>query len=243
VPAEGRRSDEARRAYVDSIVETMIPAVVEGRKARFCDVFIEQGAFTVDEGRRILEAARKAGLALQVHADQLSHTGATALAAELGATCAAHLEHATDEDLATLAAAGTVAVLLPGASFFLRDTPADGRRMREAGLDVAVGSDFNPGSSPTANLLLAAQMAVLHSGLTLPEALLAITANAARALDLHKDRGRVRAGLRADLAMFRCRDYRELFYEFGTSPCTGVVKDGEYHRVEAARTDRVRLQI
>ena len=243
LPVEARRSDAARRAYVDSVVDDMLPLVAERRLARFCDVFVERSAFTVEEGRRILAAAARLGLGLKVHADQLSATGAAGLAAELGAVSAEHLEHASDEDLRAMAKAGTVAVLLPGAALFLRDTPPDAARFREAGVKMAISTDFNPGSSPSAHLPLMAQLAVLQGGLTATEAILGITAHAAQALNLHEDRGRVRAGLRADLALFRVRDPRELLYEMGANHCSGLVKSGRYHRVDAARTARIRAGV
>jgi len=240
LPPEARDSEAARERYVSLVVEEMLPAVAERRLARFCDVFIEEGAFRLDEGRRVLEAARALGLGLKVHAEQLTHTGAAALGAELGAVSVEHIEHASDQDLAALAEAGTVAVLLPGASFFLRDQPVDASRLREAGVSMAVATDQNPGSSPTDNLLLMAQMAVLASGMTIAEALLGITVHAARALGLAHDRGRVAEGMRADLALFRCQDPRELLYRLGAPLCSGVIKDGRYHRVEAGRMGGVR---
>lgn len=241
LPVEARRSDAARVAYVDSVVDEMLPQVAERGLARFCDVFVEEGAFTVAEGRRILGKAKALGLGVKVHADQLTAGGGAGLAAEMGAVSAEHLEHASDADLAAMARAGTVAVLLPGAALFLRDEPPRAERFRTAGVKMAVATDFNPGSSPSAHLPLMAQLATLQSHLSLPEALLGITAHAAQAIGLHADRGRVRAGLRADLALFRVRDARELLYEMGANHCTGIVKSGRYHRVDAARTARIRL--
>ena len=241
-PVEARRSDEARAAYVDTVVEDMLPAVAEGKLANFCDVFIEEGAFSLAEGRRILEKAKELGLGLKVHAEQITQTGAADLAAELGAVSAEHLEQVSDEALAAMAQAGTVAVLLPGAATVLRDEMVDASRLRSAGVPIAVATDMNPGTSPTHNLLLMAQLAVLGSGLTMQEGLLSVTSVAARALGLQDDRGRVRSGLRADLALFRARDPRELLYHLGSSLCSAVVKSGHYHRVEAARPGRLRLR-
>lgn len=240
LPVESRRSAAARQAYVDLIVREMLPQVAERRLAAFCDVFIEEGAFTLAEGRRVLEAARNLGLGLKVHAEQLTCTGAAELAAELGATSAEHLEQISDAGIAALAEAGTVAVLLPGAAFFLRDQMPDARRIADAGVRVAVATDLNPGTSPTNNLLLMAQMGVLGCGLTIEEALQGVTSHAAAALDL-QDRGRLAQGLVADLALWRCRDPRELLYHLGIAPCSGVVKGGRYHRVEAPRPGRLRL--
>jgi len=240
-PDEARRGAAARAAYVDQVVSEMLPEVVRRGLARFCDVFIDEGAFTLEEGRRVLEAAQALGLGLKVHAEQLTRTGAGGLAAELGAVSAEHLECISDDDLKAMAEAGTVAVLLPGASFFLRDGFPDAARFREAGVVMAVATDWNPGSSPTDNLLLMAQMAVLGCGLSIEEALPAITINAARALGLDGDRGLLREGMRADLAMFRIGDPRELLYQVGSSPCSGLVKNGRYFRVESARPGRIRF--
>ena len=240
LPVEARRSPQARAAYVDSVVNDMLPIVAEQKLARFCDVFIDEGAFTVDEGRRVLEKARSLGLGLKVHAEQITHTGAADLAAELGAVSAEHLERVSDEGLRRMADAGVVAVLLPGAATILRDDMVDAVRLREAGVPIAVATDLNPGTSPTHNLLLMVQMAVLGSRMTIDEGLLSVTAVAARALGLEADRGRVRPGLRADLALFRAKDPRELLYYLGAGLCSGVVKNGHYHRIEAARPGRLR---
>ncbi len=240
LPVESRRSQAARDAYVDLVIREMLPQIVERRLARFCDVFIEEGAFTLAEGRRVLEAAANLGLGLKVHAEQLTYTGAAELAAELGAASAEHLEQVSDAGIQALADAGTVAVLLPGAAFFLRDDLPDARRLTEAGVRVAVATDLNPGSSPTNNLLLMAQMAVLGCHLTIEQALLSVTTHAAAALDLD-DRGTIAPGQAADLALWRCRDPRELLYHLGIAPCSGVVKGGRYHRVEAPRPGRLRI--
>lgn len=240
-PEAARHGAAARAAYVDEVVDEMLPEVVRRGLARFCDVFIDEGAFTLDEGRRVLEAAQALGLGLKVHAEQLTDTGASGLAAELGAVSAEHLECVSDADLEAMAKAGTVAVLLPGAAFFLRDGFPDASRFRDKGVAMAVATDWNPGSSPTDNLLLMAQMAVLGCGMSIDEALPAITVNAARAVGLEGDRGVLREGMRADLAMFRIADPRELLYQLGSSPCSGLVKNGRYFRVESARPGRMRF--
>lgn len=241
LPAEARGSKGKRAAYVDSVVNEMLPEVVRRGLARFCDVFIDEGAFTLEEGRRVMEAARGLGLGIKVHAEQLTHTGAGNLAAEFGAVSAEHLERISDEGLRAMAEAGTVAVLLPGAAFFLQDGFPEAARFRDAGVAMAVATDWNPGTSPADNLLLMAQMGVLGCGMTLEEALLSITRYAARALHLEGDRGILRPGMRADLAMFRINDPRELLYQLGSSPCSGLVKNGRYFRVESARPGRIRI--
>ena len=134
-----------------------------------------------------------------------------------------------------MAESGTVAVLLPGAAVFLRDDVTQCAPFREHGIPMAVATDMNPGTSPVDNLMLMAQLQVLEGGMTLDEAILGVTTHAARALGLHEDRGALRRGMRADLALFRCRDPRELLYRLGSSQCAGVVRDGTYHRIEAAR--------
>lgn len=241
IPAEARGSATQRAAYVDRVIKEMLPEVVRRGLARFCDVFIDEGAFTLEEGRRVIEAARALGLGIKVHAEQLTNTGAGGLAAEFGAVSAEHLERISDQDLKAMAEAGTVAVLLPGASFFLQDEFPKAARFRDAGVAMAVATDWNPGTSPADNLLLMAQMAVLGCGLTIEEAIQSITVHAARALGLAADRGVLRAGMRADLAMFRINDPRELLYQLGSSPCSGLVKNGRYFRVESARPGRIRF--
>ena len=234
-PEKARLGLASRRKYVDEVVREMLPAVAARGLARFCDVFIDEGAFTLAEGRKVLEKARELGLGIKVHAEQITCTGAAELAAELGATSAEHLERISREGLAAMAESGTVAVLLPGAAVFLRDEVAQCAPFREHGIPMAVATDMNPGTSPVDNLMLMAQLQVLEGGMTLDEAILGVTTHAARALDLHEDRGALRRGMRADLALFRCRDPRELLYRLGSSQCAGVVRDGTYHRIEAAR--------
>lgn len=241
-PEESRATPKDRDRYVDRVVREMLPLVARRGLARFCDVFIDEGVFDVEQGRRILTAARGLGLGVKIHAEQIAHTGAARLAAEMGAVSAEHLEHATDEDLRALASAGTVAVVLPGANFFLREPFVDARRLRAAGVRVAVATDLNPGTSPTDNLLLMAQMGVLGCGMTMEEALLAITTHGAAALGLSDDRGTLRVGMRADLALFRVHDVRELLYQLGASPCVGLVKNGRYVRVEGSRLGTLRTE-
>lgn len=224
VPAEHRND---RERYLQEVIERMIPAVVEGGLARFCDVFCEPGlAYDLDESRRVLEAARAAGMQLKVHADQLSDGGGGALAGELGAISAEHLDHVSQTGIAALADAGTVAVLLPGAQYFLDGDPPPLAALQEAGVPVALSTDCNPGSSPTTDLLLMASMACVRWRMTMADALSGITAHAARALALDDDRGLLAPGMRADVAVFDVPDYRDLAYWFGHDPCAAVIKDG-----------------
>ncbi len=224
VPPEFR---DDREGYLRVVIEEMIPAVAEAGLARFCDVFCEPGlAYDVDESRRVLQAARAAGLQLKVHADQLHDGGGGALAGELGAASAEHLDHVSEAGIAALADAGTVAVLLPGAQYFLDGPAPPLAALQEAGVPVALSTDCNPGSSPTTDLLLMASMACVRWRMTMPDVLAAITTVAARALALEHDRGALAPGMRADLAVFDVADHRDLPYWFGHDPCAAVVKDG-----------------
>jgi len=193
VPAE-HRSDRA--AYVRQIVDEQLP--LAAGEAELVDVYVDVGAFTLEEGEMILRAGKKAGLGIRIHAEQNARTGAAAMGARLGALSADHLERLDDEGIAAMAAAGTVAVLLPAALISLRDTPPPVVRMRAAGIPFAVATDLNPGTSPVDDLWLAASLACLTMGLTVEESLRGITVVAARALGL-TDRGRLAPGLLADL--------------------------------------------
>jgi imidazolonepropionase len=195
IPPE-HRSDRA--AYVRDVIEVQLPAV--RGIAAFADVYIDRGAFTVDEGRAILTAAKAAGLGVRVHAEQIAFTGAARMAAELGATSADHLERIDDDGIAALARAGTVAVLLPGAMLYLRDEPPPVGRLRAAGVAMAVATDLNPGSSPVDSLLTCATLACVTMGLSVDEALRGITVNAGRALG-RPDLGMLAVGGPGDLAL------------------------------------------
>lgn len=192
VPGELRHD---RDAYVRQILEDQLPVITPHAEA--IDAYVDRGAFTVDEGRDILNAGRQAGLAVRVHAEQVSHTGAAAMAANLGARSADHLEHIDDHGISTMAANGTAAVLLPGAMLYLRDPPPPIGKLREAGVEMAIATDLNPGSSPVANPWTIATLAAINMGLTVEEALLGFTRTAAKILDVK--RGVLRTGERADI--------------------------------------------
>ncbi len=223
LPPEFRRD---REGYLGMVIREMIPAVVSEGLADFCDVFCEEGVFSVEESRRVLEAAKSAGLGIKVHADQLTPFGGARLAAELGAVSADHLEHAGDEALAALAAAGTVAVLLPGATFFLNQDFPNVRRFRDAGVSLAVSTDFNPGSSPGINLPLAGTMAAVRMGLPIEGVFAGMTVQAARAVGRQARVGTLSPGMAADLAVFDVADHRTILYRFGVNHCSMVIKDG-----------------
>jgi imidazolonepropionase len=212
-----------RAEYVDLVVDEMLPACAPA--ADFCDVFCDSGAFTVEESRRILAAALDRGLRPRLHADQLSRTGAARLAAELGAMSADHLDHVTAEDAAAMRDAGVVAVLLPGASFSLRSTPAPGRMLWDAGVTVALATDCNPGTSYVESMPLVVAIACLEMGLTPEEALWAATRGGALALGL-ADGGWLGAGSKGDLVVLDAPSYLHLPYRPGTALVAGVVKAG-----------------
>jgi imidazolonepropionase len=214
-----------REAYVDLCVTEILPRVAREGLARFCDVFAEEGAFTLEEARRLLTAARALGLRPRLHADQLTASGASVLAAELGAATADHLEHVSDAGIRALAEGNVTAVLVPTSTLFLRMRPyAPGRKLREAGVNVALGTNVNPGSAMTENLSLVLGLACLENGLSAAEAYWAATRGAALALGL--DKGRLGLGDAADLVVFSCATYRHLPYHLGVNHARAVVKAG-----------------
>lgn len=216
-----------REAYVDLCVEQILPRVAAEGLARFCDVFAEEGAFTRDEARRLLEAGKALGLVPRLHADQLTAFGAAELAAELGAATADHLEQVSEAGIRALAAAGVSAVLVPTSTLFLRMRPyAPGRRLREAGVNVALGTNVNPGSAMSENLPLSLGLACLENGLSAAEAYWAATRGAALALRL-PGHGRLAPGDAADLVLFDCESYRHLPYHLGISHARTVLKAGK----------------
>jgi imidazolonepropionase len=220
IPLEYRERAGGREAYVELLVNEMLPAVAAERLARFADVFCERGVYTPDESRRVLGAAREAGLLLKLHADELSPSGGAELAGELGATSADHLAGVSDAGMAALARAGTVATLLPGTMLFLGKTgQAPARRLVEAGVPVALATDFNPGTSPTVNFPLILTLGVSQLRLSAAEAFVAATVNGAAALALADRVGQLAPGYSADLALWDAADLRELPYWYGDRRC------------------------
>jgi len=220
-----------RGEWVRRIAEEIVPAAAREGLARYCDVFCERGVFTVEESRRILEAARRAGLGLRVHADELALSGGARLAAELGAASADHLLFIEAGEIAALAAAGTVAVILPGTAWWMgsgsgsrRVAPA--RALIEAGVPVAVASDANPGTCFTESLAAVAVHACLDSSLTVEEALTGMTLNAAASLGLAHEIGSVEVGKSADLVLLDAPDDRHLIYHWGVNLAAAVVSRG-----------------
>ncbi len=223
VPAEFR---EDPTAYVDLLVQRMIPAVAHEKLAACCDVFLEESAFTVAQAREILRAGQRAGLASKLHADQLSSGGGAELAAELGALSADHLEHISEGGVRAMAAAGVVAVSLPLASLYLAQPPMPARRLIQAGVPVAVATDFNPGSAPSYHLPLAMTLACTLQRLTPAEALKGATIYAARAVGLEQLTGSLEAGKAADFAIIDAPDVNHWLYQFRPSACVRSVIGG-----------------
>ncbi|MCA1635302.1 MAG: imidazolonepropionase [Acidobacteria bacterium] len=224
VPDEYR----ARRGeYIALVVEEMLPRVAAEGLAEFCDVFCEGRVFNVEESRRILSAARAHGMALRVHADQLSLSGGALLAAELHAATADHLEHTDAAGVAALKSAGVQPVLLPGSVYALgsRRYPA-AREMIDAGLALVLATDFNPGSSPTPSMTMILSLASTHMRMTPAEGITAATVNAAYSLRRGGEAGTLEAGKRADFVLHDCSDYRELAYFFGVEHAHAVYTGG-----------------
>jgi imidazolonepropionase len=220
IPLEYRERTDGRREYVDLLVREMLPLVASERLARFADVFCEPGVFTIDESREILLAARSAGLAIKLHADELVSGGGAELAASLSAVSADHLAAVSEAGIAALAQAGTVATLLPGTMLFLgKRDHAPARRLIEAGVPVALATDFNPGTSPTTNFPLVLTLGVSQLHLSVAEALLAATVNGAAALASSHRIGQLAGGFSADLALWALDDARELPYWVGAGHC------------------------
>ena len=223
VPPEYR---DRRDEYVRWLVDEMIPAVARERLAECCDVFVERSAFTLDEARCILEAGRRHGLRAKLHADQLSDGGGAALAAAVGALSADHLEHASRAGIAAMAAAGTVAVSLPFATLYLRERPMPARAFIDAGVPVAVATDFNPGSAPSYHLPMAMTLACTMQRMTPAEVLKGATIYAARAIGMDREVGSIEAGKRADFAVIDAPDVTHWLYHLRPNACVHTVVDG-----------------
>ena len=225
IPTEfGDRPD----AYLDEVLAPAVLArIVDEGLAEFADVFCERTAFDPAQSRRYLRACRDAGLTPRVHADQITQMGASRLAAEMGAASADHLETVDDESLAAMRTAETVAVLLPACSTYLGVEQAPARKIIDAGLPIALATDFNPGSCMVESLPLTLAIACTQMRLTPTEALVAATANAAAALRRQNRLGAVRKGMQADLVILDVPNHNRWLYEFGRDCVTSVIKDGQ----------------
>jgi imidazolonepropionase len=222
---EGRADD-----YIDEVVRRILPAAAQAGLADAVDGFCETIGFSEPQTRRVFEAARAHGLPVKLHAEQLSNQQGAALAAEFGGLSADHLEHVDEAGVAAMAQAGTVAVMLPGAFYFLRDTRVPPIALfRRHGVPMAVATDCNPGTSPSTHLPLMLNMACTLFRMTPAEALLGVTRHAARALGLQASHGTVEIGKRADLCLWDVDQPAELAYSIGGSPLSGRFHDGLEH--------------
>lgn len=215
-----------REDYIRLLCEVLIPEIAEQQLAQFCDVFVEEGAFSITEARQILSTAKNAGLGLKVHADQLSSGGGAQLAAELGAVSAEHLEYADQPGIDSLARSGTVAVSLPLASLYLGERYVAARQMLESGVNVAVATDFNPGSAPSYHLPLAMTLACINQRMTPQEVLMGATTIAARAISAEQRIGSLLPGFNTDIAIFDSPSVNHWLYHFRANACVGVLKSG-----------------
>jgi imidazolonepropionase len=232
VSPEARSRPDGTEVYVRHVLDVQLPGIAAQGRARFCDVFCEAGVFSADQARRILEAGRALGLEPRLHADELAPSGGAELAAEVWAWSADHLGRPSDAGIDALASAATgerpvVAVLLPSTSWFLlKREHAPARRLIERGVPVALGTDFNPGTSPTPSLPLVMTLAVLELGMTPAEALAAVTVNAAQALALGDEVGSIEVGRVADLVVWRVPSVDQLPYWPGADLVRTVIKRG-----------------
>jgi len=232
VPPEFRTRPHGTEAYVRSVIEDQLPGVAAHGRARFCDVFCENGVFDADQSRRILEAAAGYGMALRLHADELAPSGGAELAAELGALSADHLATPSDAGIDALAAAAAddravVATVLPATTWFLmKDHGAPARTFIDRGIPVAIGTDFNPGTSPIASLPLAMTVACVELGLSPDEVLSAVTINAARAIGLEEEIGSLEPGKAADIVIWRVPTSMQIPYWPAADLTRTVVKRG-----------------
>jgi imidazolonepropionase len=218
----------ARDRYIEILCEELIPRIAENRLARFCDVFVEEGAYTIPEARKILSKAAEYGLGLKVHADQLSDGGGAILAAEMAAVSAEHLEYISDQGIEQMARSGTVAVSLPIASLYLREPYMPARKLLEQHVPVAVATDFNPGSAPSYHLPLAMTLACLNQHMTPQESLKGATTVAAQAISAQDRIGSLLPGYQADIAIIDSPSVNHWLYHLVPNACTAVIKRGEW---------------
>ncbi len=225
IPAE---FEKKREAYVSILTDTMIPDVAERRLAEFCDIFCDEHGFTYEESKKILAAAKKFGLKIKTHADQFGSSGGSQLAAEFNAVSADHLENISDEDIRKLARSKVIGTLLPGSVFFLKKRKyAPARTMLDAGMALAIASDFNPGSSMTESMQMILQLSVFMMDLTVGEALTMATLNGAAALQRADAKGSLEPGKDADIVIMDIPNHLHCAYHFGINHCSDVIIGGK----------------
>jgi imidazolonepropionase len=224
VPKEYKEKPDS---YVELVINEMLPKVAAEKLAEFNDVFCERGVFTPEQSRLILEAGKKYGLIPKIHADEIEPYEGAELAAEVGAISADHLLKASDKGIKAMADKGVVGVLLPGTAFFLMTEAANGRKMIDFGLPVAISTDCNPGSSPTVSTPVIMNLACLHMGLTPAEVITAATINAAHAINRANILGSLEVGKQADILIANVPNYMQLQYHFGMNHTETVIKNGK----------------
>ena len=228
VPTEYRGTPGGPQRYVSMLINRLIPEVAERKLAEFCDVFCDRGAFSRAQSEQVLEAGDRHGLAPRIHAEQLTHTGATQLGMQLGAASCDHLEQVNHADIRALGKSKTVATLMPGCDFHLGlKQYAPARSLIDGGAIVSLATDYNPGTSPTVSMPMILSLACTQLRMTPAEAIAAATINGAYALHRDKDIGSLEVGKRGDVAIFDVEDYREIPYYFGVSKCWMTIKNGE----------------
>ncbi|MGN7295921.1 imidazolonepropionase [Ferdinandcohnia sp. SAFN-114] len=223
VPPEYKGREEK---FVDYVINEMLPIVAEEQLAEFNDVFCEKDVFTPEQSERILEAGKKYGLIPKIHADEIVSYGGAELAAKVGAISAEHLLKASENGIKEMAKAGTIACLLPATALYLREEAADGRKMIDEGVAVAISTDCNPGSSPTTSMPLVMNLACITMRMTPAEALTAATYNAACAINRQHQIGSLEIGKQADVVLWNVKNYQELQYLFGVNHVKAVWKKG-----------------
>lgn len=217
---------ENHKAYIDILVDVMMPKIKDIGLAEFCDVFCEEGVFTIEESEYILQKAKEMGYKLKIHADEIESLGGAELAAKLGCVSADHLMAASDEGIKMMAENNVVANILPATSFNLNKNYADCRKIIDMGAIVSLSSDYNPGSCPSENLQLVMQLGCLHLKMTPNEVLTAVTINAAYAIDRADKIGSIEVGKNADFVVFDARNVEYLMYHFGINHTKKVYKNG-----------------
>ncbi len=213
-------------AFIDFLIESVLPEIADRQLAEFCDIFCEQDVFSLEQSKRLLQAASKLGLKPKIHADEMVALGGTELAAELRATSADHLLHASDKGISNLAQTGVVATLLPATAFSLKEPYARGRDMIDCGCAVALASDLNPGSCFSESMPLLFALATLQMNLTTEEAITALTINGAAALDRADVIGSIDVGKQGDLVILEFPSYHFIPYRIGVNTVEKVVKQG-----------------
>ncbi|EQB62754.1 MAG: hypothetical protein RBG1_1C00001G0333 [candidate division Zixibacteria bacterium RBG-1] len=216
-----------RRDYIRILTEEMLPQVAKRKLAEFCDVFCENGYFTVEECKKILETGKSFGLKPKVHADELGNTGGSQVAAEVGAFSADHLVYAIDDDIEKMKKAGVIAVLLPSTSFFLNSRYAPARKMIENGLSVALATDFNPGTSMTESMPMVMSLGCLNLKMSPSEVIVASTINSAYAINRGEQIGSLEPGKKADLVIWEVASFKEIPYHYGVNLVQTVIKNGK----------------